>query len=185
MAIIKVHNLDSFFFEELIAINRVAKCPLPQEFLFYSSKILQNYSTSEKLYNFSEKGVREKILGEMLLSANFKAKEEKIRMLKEVGDISLLLSGYFAKSLEKKIVDRKPYKDLGKIAYSRINDLNFNCMNFPNFFKGLETCFDLVSSHLNCLASIDKSDSQKHLLIENILEEDKNLYLFEMSNIAS
>jgi hypothetical protein len=174
--IITAPDLNVFFYQELIAINKIAKCPLPTEFLFYSSKILETYSLSEKLYRITDQGVREKILGEMYLKANNKPHKEKIRILKEVGDISLLLSGYFAKSLEKKIVDRKYYKDIGKMAYSRVDDLNFNCMNVPNFFKALETCFDILSSHLNCLAAIDKSDAQKHLLISNVLEDDQQYY---------
>ena len=179
MPIIKASNLNSFFFNELVAINKIAKCPLPQEFLFYSSKLLETYSLSEKLYRVTDDGVREKILGQMLLSANEKPKEERIRILKEVGDISLVISGYFAKSLNSKIVDRNYYKDIGKIAYSRVDGLDFNCMNIPNFFKALETCFDILSSHLNCLASIDKSDSQKQFLLNNIFEEDKKLYVEE------
>lgn len=184
MPIITASGLDSFFYEELIAINKIAKCPLPQEFLFYSSRVLQKYSLSEKLYKVTEKGVQEKILGEMLLKANHKPKEEKIRMLKEVGDMSLIISGYFAKSLDSKIVDRSYYKDLGKMAYSHIDGLSFNCMNMPNFFKALETCFDIMSAHLNCLASIDKSDPQRHLLIDNILEEDRNIYMEDAAKLA-
>jgi hypothetical protein len=45
---------------------------------------------------------------------------ERVRALKEVGDTSLYLTGFFADSLERKLVGVDYYKDLGQAAYREL-----------------------------------------------------------------
>lgn len=45
---------------------------------------------------------------------------ERVRALKEVGDTSLYLTGFFAESLQRKLVGADYYKDLGQAAYREL-----------------------------------------------------------------
>ena len=45
---------------------------------------------------------------------------ERVRVLKEVGDTSLYVTGFFADSLEKKLVDADYYMGIGTSAYSQL-----------------------------------------------------------------
>jgi hypothetical protein len=52
-----------------------------------------------------------------LASAAFGNPEERVRQLKEVGDRSLYVSGFFADSLQRKLVDVDYYIQIGRGAY--------------------------------------------------------------------
>src|SRR5687768_801299 len=45
---------------------------------------------------------------------------ERVRALKEVGDTSLYVTGFFADSLQRKLVGVDYYMDLGKAAYREL-----------------------------------------------------------------
>src|SRR5436190_1249732 len=45
---------------------------------------------------------------------------ERVRALKEVGDTSLYMTGFFADSLQRKLVGVEYYMDLGKAAYREL-----------------------------------------------------------------
>jgi hypothetical protein len=62
-------------------------------------------------------------LGLKLAEANESGKDggrERVRKLKEVGDTSLVLAGFFAESLGRGLVDVDYYVSLGKSAYSQL-----------------------------------------------------------------
>lgn len=45
---------------------------------------------------------------------------ERVRVLKEVGDTSLYITGFFAESLSRKLVDAEFYMGLGEAAYQEL-----------------------------------------------------------------
>ena len=59
-------------------------------------------------------------LGVKLASALTAAPEERIQALRDVGDTSLYLSGFFAESLSRRLVDVDYYISLGGSAYGQL-----------------------------------------------------------------
>lgn len=152
--IITVSNLQSYFYDSLVDINSKFTNPLPHEAIYYSSDVLVKYSISEQYFTNDEGRIREKILGEMLLSATSKSLEEQKRIYKDIGDTSLFICGYFADSINAKLVDRSYYQSLGVTAYNR---LSFNMM--ASYFQDIASLIAIV-------ASKDKSDPLKHYSIK-------------------
>lgn len=62
-------------------------------------------------------------LAEMMLrAANTDSSSGRTELLKRLGDISLYMSGFFAKSIERKTIDLAYYRDMGGIAYSHLGE---------------------------------------------------------------
>lgn len=55
------------------------------------------------------------------LAAAVNSPDERVRQLKDVGDTSLYVSGFFADSLQRKLVDVDYYIDMGGAAYGRLS----------------------------------------------------------------
>lgn len=169
--IITVPDLRSYFFQNLDEINNRSLCPVPQETIFYCSEVLGKYALSESYFDTSEDGKpREKILGLKLLSAPKLAREEQRRVYQEVGDIALMLCGYFAESTNKKILDTTYYMQLGVSAYGQLNSVVPRYLDIPSFYNVLASSFTPLTTLIGMLASRDRFHQDSHLLFNKALE---------------
>ena len=89
-------NLKGYFFDGLNSLNKKSLCPVPESVIFYSSDVLDKFALSQDFFEVSEGKVREKILGMKLLEATQFTRDEQRRVYKEVGDMSLMICGYFS-----------------------------------------------------------------------------------------
>lgn len=138
-------SLKAFFFDSLSTINSEAPCPIPQSLIYYSSDLLERISLSQDYFEIQEGRVREKILGLKLLESSNLSHLEQVRVLRDVADTSLIVSGYFSDSIKKKVVDPSYYIHLGKNAYERLNNLSPQYLDIPCFYHMLATSFDGLS----------------------------------------
>ena len=151
-------SLQGYFFQELQEINRKSNSPLPKEIIHYSSEVLGQFGDSESLFESTEGKIKEKILGIKLLEVGGHGESKARRVLKDVGDTALFLCGYFAESLNRKIIDAKYYKDLGKIAYNRLDKLVTSAYEKDAFYKHLSSNFE----NLTVMIKIVSIKSQKN-----------------------
>lgn len=166
-------NLKGFFFEGLSELNKKSLCPIPESVIYYSSDVLDKFALSEDFFDISEGKVREKILGMKLLEASQCTREEQKRIYKEVGDMSLLVCGYFSESVNKKIVDTQYYAQLGKMAYSHLNSATPSFLDIPSFYAMVSTCFESLTTLMMVLASKDRySRVDNNLIFRKILKEE-------------
>lgn len=149
-------SLRGFFFEGLNDLNKRSLCPVPDAIIFYTSDVLDKFALSETFFDVNDGRVREKILGIKLLEATQLSREEQKRVYKEVADMSLLTCGYFSESVNKKIVDRSYYSQLGKSAYQHLNSVSPSFMDIPSFYQMFATCFEPMTTLLMLLASKDR-----------------------------
>lgn len=98
-------------------------------------------------------------------------KEQKKAALRDIGETSLVLCGYFSDSMNRKIVDPRYYQDIGVIAYKQLNAFVPNAYDVPSFFKKLAGSF----SHVTNLMT----------LVAKELEVDKDAVLLVMKNRAN
>jgi hypothetical protein len=72
------------------------------------------------LSTFSHQSLDDEPLALKVASAVFSSPDERARHLKEIGDTSLYVSGFFAESLERKHVDLDYYIQMGGAAYGEL-----------------------------------------------------------------
>lgn len=164
-------NLRGFFFEGLSELNKKSLCPIPESVIFYSSDVLDKFALSDDYFETSEGKIREKILGMKLLEATQFNRDEQRRVYKEVGDMALLVCGYFSESINKKIVDTQYYSQIGKTAYSHLNNISPQFLDIPHFFGIVSTCFESMATLLSILATKNGRKSVNSLF-EKILRDE-------------
>lgn len=170
--IILSSNLKGFFFEGLSEINKKSLCPVPESIIYYSSSVLDKFALSDHFFETSDGKVREKILGMKLLEATQYSREDQKKIYQEVGDMSLLVCGYFSESVNKKIVDTQYYAQLGKMAYSHLNHVSPSFLDIPSFYGLVATCFESMTSLMTILASKGRGSSQREYLVNRILSDE-------------
>jgi hypothetical protein len=162
-------NLKGFFFEGLSELNKKSLCPVPESIIYYSSDVLDKFALSEDFFETTEGKVREKILGMKLLQATQFSREEQKKIYKEVGDMSLMVCGYFSQSVNKKIVDTHYYAQLGKMAYSHLNHVTPKFFDIPHFYGMVATCFESLTTLITILASNEQGHNN-NLLFQKVMK---------------
>jgi hypothetical protein len=72
------------------------------------------------LGEFTRSQISDEPLGLKWLESRHGSPGERVRALKEVGDTTLYVAGFFAESLERKLVDTEYYIGLGEAAYGEL-----------------------------------------------------------------
>lgn len=155
--IVTDESLTSFFYKNLDKINKNSLCPIPQEFLWYSSEVLNAYA-------FSSHKVDEQILGVEFLEAEKKSLNEKKKIYKEIGDMTLVQLGLFPQRL--KMVGENYYIQIGKSAYSNMEHLDCNFYDIPNFFKLFSTSFESVINLLSNVREVTQFENFNEYLLQ-------------------
>jgi hypothetical protein len=158
-------SLQVFFYDHLQEFNKKSLTPLPNETIFYSSLVMDNYGDSSKFFEQVDGKSREKILGIKLLEANQLPKEKQKMAIRDVAETSLLVCGYFADSLNKKMIDVKYYQDLGMIAYSRLNSITPVAYDVPSFYKKMANSFAGITLLMSLVSKKYSSDRDMPWLI--------------------
>ncbi len=158
-------SLQVFFYDHLQEFNKKSLTPLPNETIFYSSLVMDSYGDSTKFFDQVDGKSKEKILGIKLLEAGQMSREKQKVALRDVAETSLLICGYFADSLNKKIIDVKYYHDLGKIAYSRLNNISPVAYDVPSFYRVMSKSFGDITLLMNLVSKKYSSDKDMPWLI--------------------
>jgi hypothetical protein len=138
-------NLQSFFYQKLQEINCKYTRPLPDETIFYSSLVMDQFGESKKYFEIEEGKVREKVLGRKLLEAGHLSRTHQKAVLRDIGDTALLICGYFNESLNKKLVDSRYYQDLGRMAYERLNKISPSAYDIQDFYWTIAQYFHQIT----------------------------------------
>lgn len=145
-------SLNEFFYKKLTRKNKEVVCPLPEEFIFYSSLVLERYALSDVFFNAKEGKVNEKILGVKLLETLNTTNENKVSDLKDIGDTVLVQLGLFSESVKKKLINKGYYLTLARNAYHELDGMNSQFYDIPHFYKLFATSLDKTISLLEVMA---------------------------------
>jgi hypothetical protein len=91
---------------------------------YYIVDLLARFMVTTNLFDKTHENTNEHDpLAVMLLKAQSTEVEEsaKVKLLKKLGDTSLYISGFFADSLNRKVVDLDYYREMGAIAYRTLS----------------------------------------------------------------
>lgn len=159
------NSLQVFFYDMLHDLNKKSQHPLPNEMIYYTSLVMDTFGSSDKYFEEVEGKVRDKILGIRLLESYQLPKEKQKNAIKDIGETSLLLCGYFSESLNKKIIDIKYYNEVGIRAYSLLDSFVPTAFNTPNFFGKMSRRFIDITQLITLLAEQHEQDPEQFFLI--------------------
>lgn len=159
------NSLQVFFYELLIEINKKSLRPLPNEIIYYSSLVMDQFESSNRYFEKVDGKMREKILGIKLFESSQLPKDKQKTAVKDVGETALLLCGYFSDSFNKKIIDTKYYTDVGVLAYSRLNSFVPKAYDTPNFFAIVAKHFHQITTLIKLISENQASDTRDYFLI--------------------
>jgi hypothetical protein len=166
-------NLQGFFFEGLNTLNKKSLCPVPESVIYYSSDVLDKFALSQDFFEISDGKVREKILGMKLLEATQLGRDEQRKVYKEVADMSLLVCGYFSESTNKKLVDAQYYSQIGKMAYSQLNNVAPTFLDIPSFYNMFATCFESITTLMSILATQSRNGLDNNLIFNKVMKNEE------------
>jgi hypothetical protein len=104
-------TLESFFWQKLVEALKEQRVETEPQTEHYLVRLLAEYAT---------RPVDDTPLAIKLLAAREAASPERQRQLREVGDTSLFVSGFWSESFTRRIVDVDYYIGLGGSAYSEL-----------------------------------------------------------------
>lgn len=158
-------SLQVYFYDQLQEFNKKSLHPLGSEFVYYSSLVMDQYGDASKYFEKVDGKIREKILGIKLMESSQFPKEKQKLILRDIGETSLLLCGYFSDSLNKKIVDTKYYQEIGMMAFMRLNSFHPKAFDIANFFEKIAHNFQSMTTLMNLVSSKHETDPYSLLLI--------------------
>ena len=139
------------FFKLLIGevVNR-QRVSIQEVTEFYLVNLLSDYATSEKLFTDDSSGKKDtEPLAIMYHRAQLLDRDEKLKTLRRLGDVSLYTAGFFSQSLQDRMVGPEYYVEMGRAAYATVAQMS------------AATAFSSVYQELH----------QKFLNIVDVLEE--------------
>ncbi len=161
------NSLQVFFYDILQEFNKKSQNPLPNEIIYYSSLVMDQFGFSHRYFEAVDGKVREKILGVKLLESAQLPKAKQKAAIQDIGETALLLCGYFPDSFNKKIVDTKYYHDIGALAYKRLNTFTPKAYDVPNFFEKMSRQFSHVTTLMSLVSEKQESDPMNFFLMTN------------------
>jgi len=113
-----------------------------EEVEFYLVNLLSHFMQTENLFpHTAEHGFEQEPLALKFHKAmNDERFSHKVRLLKETGDFSLYISGFFSESLNHSLVDTNYYIGMGEAAYKNLS-LVMPEKNFQSIFEELALKF--------------------------------------------
>lgn len=117
-------TLPEFFREKVLAALDSVKVRASPHAEFYLVNLLTTFSHSGNLYEKDNGGKWvDCALATRFLESGLKTPDQRIPILKKLGDVSLYVSGFFADSLHRKAVNLDYYIRMGHSAYSSLSSL--------------------------------------------------------------
>lgn len=107
-------SLNEFFYEAVVGAMRNQGLSSSEHTEFYVVNLLAGFATTP---------LDDQPLALQLAEATLAAPAERVRHLREVGDRSLYVSGFFEGSLSRKLIDVDYYIRIGGSAYRQLADL--------------------------------------------------------------
>ena len=122
-------DLQQFFQRMLLEANENQQGQVSHHAISYVTELLVAFHETAKLFE-AEKS-RLPVLADIFSKALESDRFRRFSLLRQLGDTSLMLSGYFPEAITRRSVDLDYYQNMGKVAYSHLdslsNDLNIFC----------------------------------------------------------
>ena len=122
-SVVAVSSLREFFRDAFHAASEHQRLCIDEQVEQYVVNVLTMFSRADALYERTAEGLRIKPLVRMLADAlEAPSAAERQRGLQRLGDVSLFVAGFFARSFARKLVDIDYHIAMGGNAYSSLAD---------------------------------------------------------------
>jgi hypothetical protein len=123
MDLVAVTSLKQFFKSLLDEALGETGLDVAEVTEFYLANLLAEFAAADRLFAPDETGGTEEPLAVLYHRAQVAEREERIRILRWLGDASLYKAGFFAGSLRESIVGPGYTIDMGRAAYAQVATL--------------------------------------------------------------
>lgn len=183
-----VLSSKDYFYENISKGLQRRKINVIPEVIIYLTNLLNHFMFTQNLHeeDVSESGQRKpKTLAELLLTAQNSEPVQKMELLKKLGDRTLYISGFFADSLNRSLVDLDYYKTMGISAYSSLSDIVKEQSSARIFFE-ISKKFTELSDVLTLISqeSMVQTDQSILRLYENYLRTGSELAKEKLSDLG-
>ena len=118
-------SLKEFFKSILDEVIRRQRVVIAEMTEFYLVNLLSEFAASDKLFSQEQEGRKDhEPLAVMYHRALQQERDERIRTLRRLGDVSLYKAGFFAGALQSSVVGPDYYIQMGGTAYGQVADLS-------------------------------------------------------------
>lgn len=118
-------SLKEFFKSILDEVIRRQRVVIAEMTEFYLVNLLSEFAASDKLFSQEQEGRKDhEPLAVMYHRALQQDREQRIRTLRRLGDVSLYKAGFFAGALQSSVVGSDYYIQMGGTAYGQVADLS-------------------------------------------------------------
>jgi hypothetical protein len=146
-------SLKEFFRVLVGEVVRRQRVSLEEVTEFYLVNLLAEYARAEKFFTQESEGRREtEPLALLYHRALLQDRDEKIRTLRRLGDVSLYTAGFFQQSLQDRVVGPEYYVQMGRTAYGAVAELS-GATAFANVYQELHAKFTAVVEVLEEIAA--------------------------------
>lgn len=122
-SLVAVSSLREFFRDALHAASEHQRVGIDEQAEAYVVNVLTEFSRAESLYERTSEGLRIRPLAHMLADAlEAPTPAARQRCLQRLGDVSLFVAGFFARSFARRLVDVDYHVAMGGNAYSALAD---------------------------------------------------------------
>jgi hypothetical protein len=122
-SLVAVSSLREFFRDAFHAATERQKLEIEEQSEQYVVNLLTMFSRAEALYEKTPEGLRIRPLAHMLAEAlDAPSAAARQRALQRLGDVSLFIAGFFARSFARKLVDIDYHIAMGGNAYGSLAD---------------------------------------------------------------
>jgi hypothetical protein len=118
-------SLKEFFKVILDEVTRRQRVVIAELTEFYLVNLLAEFATADKLFSQEQEGRKDhEPLAVLYHRALQQEREERIRTLRRLGDVSLYKAGFFAGALQSSVVGADYYIQMGGTAYGQVAELS-------------------------------------------------------------
>ena len=122
-SLVAVSSLREFFRDAFHAASENQRLDIDEQAEQYVVNLLTVFSRADVLYERTAEGLRIKPLAHMLADAlEAPTAQARQRGLQRLGDVSLFVAGFFARSFARKLIDIDYHIAMGGNAYSSLAD---------------------------------------------------------------
>ncbi|NBT58015.1 hypothetical protein EBT16_04445 [bacterium] len=159
-----VADAREFFASELrITLHNHGVSARPSSF-DYLVELLVKCISSESFFRVNTDGnYEDTLLFDLYVQYTQSPREQQMAILQRMGDLCLVMSGYFGESLQSKLVDIDYYFGMGGTAYQTLSELENNKQN-KGVYKELSGKFQPFSNVLGEMGERTGLQSNKDIL---------------------
>src|ERR1700684_1712381 len=122
-SLVAVSSLREFFRDAFHTASEHQHLDIDEQAEAYVVNLLTMFSRADALYERTPEGLRIKPLARMLADAlDAPSETARHRGLQRLGDVSLFIAGFFARSFARKLIDVDYHIAMGGSAHSSLDD---------------------------------------------------------------